>query len=136
MRQKLVKVLALALVLIVVPVAYFLFVLEYEGTVTEGEFRDIAIGASKSEVIDRAHDTGNDYSMEVSIYGFYDSSGQYQHISIIEKRQPIDAKSLAKLNASDRWVLGSSSILGEGMTIEFVNDRLVSIQFLRAPFDP
>jgi len=128
--------LAVILITLATSFAYVAFFIEYEGTVVQGDFRDIHIGSSKSDVIDRIQDSEENHSITLRISGYYDSEGEYQFVGAPAKKLLTESGVIEGLYASDRWVLFSSSVLGEGMTLEFTDDRLNRIKFIRAPLDP
>jgi hypothetical protein len=98
-----------------------------EGTVEEGSYRGLEIGASKAETVAalRSHTS----RLRLSSYSVDDQS------YVVPSLAP-GAENYPPLTASDAWTLVYPGIHKEVVALTFQDDRLVSIKYHRNAFAP
>ena len=101
---------------------------EPTGTITEGSYRDLIIGASKAEVGLMVASAGP-FDGELKVSGYVDpESGQFVSIVYGGSEFP--------LIDSDTWLLAYPGIHRERIEVKFEDDRIVRIRYTRSTFDP
>ena len=103
--------------------------LNSEGLVTDGEFREIRIGASKADVAGIVTGMGNSPRSLLRLSGYADEDAKYCPLVF-------NHCSLKNVNESNRWYLSYPGFHNERLEVSFSDDRVVAIRYSRAPFDP
>lgn len=102
--------------------------IDSEGVVTSGNFREIEIDAPKAEVASIITGVSSTTS-RLRMSGYVGRKGNYCPLIV----NACDESSILK---SDKWYLSYPGIYNERIELAFEGDRVTSIRYIRAPFDP
>ena len=99
-------------------------VIDRNGVVRSGSYRNLKIGDTKAEILTELYSS----FQKVRLSGYYVNDRAYVVPTLENPAQP--------LSASDKWLLIYPSMHKESIVLNFENNRVVAIEYYRNALEP